>query len=75
MPPAISASILSLFTDDAGPHPPWTPGVGIASMQERAAEVGGTFTAGPTPTGGIFHARLPIAAPNDQIAERPASHP
>ena len=49
------------FSDDAGPGAMWTPGVGIASMGERAAEVGGTLTAGPTPTGGIVRARLPIA--------------
>ena len=49
------------ITDDAGPRTEWTPGVGIASMRERAAEVGGTLTAGPTPAGGIVRARLPIA--------------
>ncbi len=73
---APSGSNLDLeITDNAGPHPPWTPGVGISSMQERAAEVGGTLTAGPTPTGGIVHARLPIATPTDQVAAQPASHP
>lgn len=50
------------ITDDAGPRTEWTPGVGIASMRERAAEVGGALTAGPTPAGGIVRARLPIAA-------------
>lgn len=50
------------ITDDAGPRTEWTPGVGSASMRERAAEVGGALTAGPTPAGGIVRARLPIAA-------------
>ena len=50
------------ITDDAGPRTEWTPGVGIASMRERAAEVGGALTAGPTPAGGIVRARLPITA-------------
>jgi signal transduction histidine kinase len=48
-------------SDDAVPGAAWTPGVGIASMRERAAEVGGTLTSGPTPTGGIVRARLPLA--------------
>jgi hypothetical protein len=46
----------------AGPGPRWAPGVGIASMRERAAEVGGTLTAEPTPTGGLVHARLPTTS-------------
>lgn len=48
------------ITDDAGPMPAWTPGVGIASMRERAAEVGGHLEAGPTPSGGLVRAELPI---------------
>ena len=38
----------------------WRPGVGLMSMTERAAEVGGTLKAGPTPTGGRVSARLPL---------------
>jgi two-component system NarL family sensor kinase len=38
----------------------WRPGVGLQSMAERAAEVGGTLQAGPTPTGGRVQARLPL---------------
>jgi signal transduction histidine kinase len=38
----------------------WRPGVGLQSMAERAAEVGGTLKAGPTPTGGRVHASLPL---------------
>lgn len=40
----------------------WTEGVGLRSMQERAAELGGTVTAGPTDRGGRVHARLPLVA-------------
>jgi two-component system, NarL family, sensor kinase len=35
-------------------------GVGLVSMAERAAEVGSTLQAGPTPTGGRVQARLPL---------------
>jgi two-component system, NarL family, sensor kinase len=38
----------------------WRPGTGLQSMAERAAEVGGTLQAGPTPTGGRVYARLPL---------------
>ena len=38
----------------------WQPGMGMVSMAERAAEVGGTLQAGPTPTGGRVHANLPL---------------
>lgn len=43
--------------DDRG----WDPGVGLTSMRERAEELGGRLTAGPTPHGGRVEARLPIA--------------
>jgi two-component system, NarL family, sensor kinase len=39
----------------------WRPGVGLVSMAERVAEVGGTLQAGPTPTGGRVQANLPLA--------------
>jgi signal transduction histidine kinase len=44
----------------AGVEQGWRPGVGLVSMAERAAEVGGTLQAGPTPTGGRVQARLPL---------------
>jgi two-component system, NarL family, sensor kinase len=41
----------------------WRPGVGLMSMAERVAEVGGTLEVGPTPTGGRVQASLPLALP------------
>ena len=41
----------------------WRPGVGLLSMAERVAEVGGTLQAGPTPTGGRVQATLPLTLP------------
>jgi signal transduction histidine kinase len=47
-------------TDDGGASGPWPAGVGTASMRERASELGGTLTAGPTATGGRVAALLPL---------------
>ena len=38
----------------------WRPGVGLSSMRERAAELGGTLEAGPGPGGGRVAALLPL---------------
>jgi signal transduction histidine kinase len=38
----------------------WTPGVGLASMRERAAEVGGTFRVIPGADGSLVEALLPL---------------
>jgi signal transduction histidine kinase len=38
----------------------WTEGFGIASMRDRAAEVGGIVDVGPTSTGGRVGADLPL---------------
>lgn len=38
----------------------WSTGVGIASMRERAAQLGGTLSAGVGSTGGHVHAVLPL---------------
>ena len=49
-------------TDDGGPAGEWVPGVGLASMRERADEVGGTVEAGPCDRGGRVHASFPLGA-------------
>jgi signal transduction histidine kinase len=38
----------------------WCAGVGLASMRERAEELGGLLTAAPSPEGGRVLARLPL---------------
>lgn len=38
----------------------WSAGVGLRSMQERAAELGGSCEAGPTEEGGLVRAQLPM---------------
>ena len=38
---------------------PWAAGVGLASMRERAIELGGTFAAGPDATGGRVRVTIP----------------
>jgi signal transduction histidine kinase len=49
--------------DGAGPAAGWQPGVGITSMRERAAELGGSCRFGPDPDGGsLVTALLPLAA-------------
>ncbi|QDO88799.1 hypothetical protein FNH13_11085 [Ornithinimicrobium ciconiae] len=47
--------------DEAGTLPGvrWVPGVGLSSMSDRANELGGTLTAGPTRSGGRVSAFLP----------------
>ena len=46
--------------DDGGPSAPWHPGIGLQSMRERAAELGGAFAADSTSTGGHVRASLPL---------------
>ena len=48
------------ITDDGPPNGAWAPGVGLDAMRERAAELGGSFQAGPTPTGGQVVASFPL---------------
>jgi len=56
----VGASVeLSIF-DNGRADGPWSPGVGLTSIRERAAELGGTCTAGPTPDGGRVVAVLPL---------------
>lgn len=47
--------------DDGTTGSRWVPGVGLTSMQERAAEVGGSLSAGPAEDGGRVRAELPVS--------------
>ncbi len=53
-------------TDAGTPNDAWSTGVGIASMRERAAGLGGTLTAGIEVTGGHVHAVLPLTELHDE---------
>lgn len=46
--------------DDGRDSGPWRPGVGIASMRERAEQVGGTVSARSRANGGRVEARIPL---------------
>jgi signal transduction histidine kinase len=47
--------------DDGTSTQPWTPGVGLTAMRERAAELDGTLEAGPAAAGGAtVTARFPL---------------
>ena len=48
------------ITDNGSGRGPWRHGVGLRSMYERAAELGGSLTAGPTDLGGRVHVLLPL---------------
>ncbi len=45
--------------DDGASADQWTPGVGLASMRERAEQVGGSLTAAPGHDGGLVLASIP----------------
>lgn len=54
--------LLVRVTDNGHTTGPWPAGVGASSMRERAAEVGGAVTWGPTASGGQVLATLPLPA-------------
>ncbi|MGH2454954.1 MAG: sensor histidine kinase [Candidatus Limnocylindria bacterium] len=55
--------VVEVVDDGRGVPATARPGVGIASMRERAEELGGTVTLGPSDAGGTWlEARLPLAA-------------
>jgi signal transduction histidine kinase len=55
-----AADGLHLEVTDRGRSGAWRAGVGLASMRERATELGGTLEAGPGPGGGRVAALLPL---------------
>lgn len=57
---ACDATVELDIVDDGPGDGPWHPGVGMRAICERAAELGGTATVGPTPTGGRVHVSLPL---------------
>ena len=52
---------VEISDNGASAHELWESGVGMITMRERADEVGGSCTAGPTPGGGRVAAELPLA--------------
>jgi two-component system NarL family sensor kinase len=54
------AALRVSVTDDGTPNGPWRLGVGLRSIAERTAELGGACEAGPTPDGGRVAAVLPL---------------
>ena len=57
-----NGSLDLVVTDDGASHAAWSPGVGLESMRERAAEVGGIFEAGPSRRGGRVSVSIPVVA-------------
>ena len=49
------------ITDNGEVRTPWTAGVGLSSMRERAAALGGRLSAGPSGSGGEVRVTLPLA--------------
>jgi signal transduction histidine kinase len=62
-------------TDNGPPNGAWVPGVGLRAMQERAAELGGVFQAGPSAGGGRVAASFPLATliPGETVRETPGA--
>jgi signal transduction histidine kinase len=57
---AIDDDLELTVTDNGSTTQPWQPGIGLTSMRERAAELGGTLDAGSSTAGGRVHAKLPL---------------
>lgn len=57
---SVDGDALVLLVRDNGSRSPWVSGVGITSMRERVAELGGDLVAGK----GCIAARLPLATKN-----------
>jgi signal transduction histidine kinase len=57
---ADSGSLKMIISDNGSANGPWSPGLGLTSIQLRATEVGGACEAGPTAEGGRVTAILPL---------------
>ena len=49
-------------SDDGPTSGSWSAGVGLQTMRDRATELGGAFSAGPSPAGGQVQAWFPLGA-------------
>lgn len=58
---ADEAGLHCAVLDDGGSTSAWRPGVGIAGIQERVDQIGGSCTVGPGPHGGEVRVCLPMA--------------
>jgi signal transduction histidine kinase len=59
---SVNGGLEVTVTDDGITEEEWRPGVGLESMTVRATELGGWCSAGPTVTGGVVRARLPLSS-------------
>ena len=59
----VDGALLLEVRDNGRSDDGWVMGVGMSSMRERAAELGGTLEAGPTEGGGLVRALLPLSVP------------
>ena len=57
-----NGSLKMIISDNGSANDPWSPGLGLTSIQLRASEVGGVCEAGPTADGGRVVAVLPLGA-------------
>ncbi len=58
---SMGASLRIVITDNGSRGQDWAPGVGVASMIDRAEELGGSASAGPTSSGWSVIADLPLS--------------
>ena len=69
------AALTVEVVDDGAGAAPLRPGVGLLSMAERAAELGGTCEVAPAPGGGTavrLRLPLPVAVPSSRAVGVPA---
>ncbi|WP_084463756.1 GAF domain-containing sensor histidine kinase [Microtetraspora fusca] len=57
---SVDGDLLVTVRDDGTPPASWRPGVGLRSISERAEELAGSATAGPSSGGWEVRARLPL---------------